>query len=51
MKWTYKRNPWRRKFAIIPVCVEGECIWLRWYWARWMGDCREVEFGEEKPRD
>lgn len=51
MRWNYETNPWRRRFAIIPVCADGECIWLEWYWSRWYGDCTLVRFCKEKPND
>lgn len=48
MKWTSESNPWRRRFALLPVTLHHgptrETIWLQWFWARDGGDCREVSF-------
>ena len=46
MKFTYRENPWRKKFALLPVFVSGKGIWLEWYWQRWGGDCYEISFSD-----
>ncbi len=46
--WTKPSNPWRRRFALLPVTTyDGPTkttVWWQWYWARCGGDCREVMF-------
>ena len=42
---------WRRAFALLPITVDGDSIWLAWYWRRFMGDCYEVSFTKESPSD
>lgn len=44
MRWAYERWPWRKRFAFLPVCVGGECVWCAWFWRRFAGDCYEVSF-------
>ena len=48
MKWVSVSNPWRRRFALLPVTLSNgptrETVWLQWFWARDGGDCREVSF-------
>lgn len=48
MKWTTVNNPWKRRFALLPVCLSdgptSQCIWWEWYWRRFCGDCYEVSF-------
>ena len=37
MIWTYDQNPWRRRFAWLPVRCGGTAVWWQFYWARHNG--------------
>lgn len=39
---------WKRRFLLLPRCVEGKWHWLKWCWSRFCGDCTEWVF-EEPP--
>jgi len=50
MRWTYRRRTgWYRWFAILPICLSGECVWCRWVWKRACGLYTEVSF-EPQPK-
>jgi len=40
---------WRKRFAILPINLREEIIWLEWYWAREMGLYTEVYPGRDRP--
>lgn len=40
------KNRWHRWFALIPITIGKETIWLEWYWYRWCGDVTEVSLIE-----
>lgn len=44
MRWSAHdpHDGWRTRFAIIPVTIEGERIWLKWYERRFCGEYYEV---------
>ena len=43
MKWVKPRDDgWRRRFAILPVTIGGEVLWLEWFERRLMGEYYEV---------
>lgn len=50
MRWHGRdRNKYRKRYAWFPRCVEGEWIWLQWYWWRSCGYYSEILF--EEPKD
>lgn len=44
MKWSSidPRDGWRDRFALLPVKIGDEWVWLERYQRRFMGDCYEV---------
>lgn len=44
MKWRDTSFDWKRRFAILPITVDGEWHWLVWYWTRFMCLYNEVSF-------
>lgn len=38
MRWSLKAPEWERRFAVLPVQIGDEFIWLEWYWARYCGN-------------
>lgn len=39
MIWSRKRkSDWRRWFAIIPVPIGDEVVWLQWFWWKPCGE-------------
>lgn len=48
MRWKTESNPWRKKFAFLPVTLsEGivkESIWLEWYWCMDLVDGVHISF-------
>jgi hypothetical protein len=48
VKWTKVNDPWRRRFALLPVCIDDgpttQVVWLEWYWRRFCGLYYEVSF-------
>lgn len=52
MIWKRKRSDgWRRFFAVLPVTVQGQTVWLEWYWRRWWGDHYEVNWTDPRQPD
>lgn len=43
MRWSSEPNPWRWGFALLPIRLGDEVIWLERYWWRNGGDCIEVK--------
>lgn len=49
MRWKAKApNRWAKRFALIPVRVDDEWLWLGWYWARFCGEYVERRFSDEQ---
>lgn len=43
MRWTKPFDDgWRKRFAIIPVKIGDEVLWLEWFERRFMGEYYEV---------
>ena len=51
MRWKNTSWDWKRKFAILPVNVGDQWIWLEFYWSKFQGDYYNVSLGKEKPCD
>ena len=49
MRWRARDNDWRRRFAFLPLTIEGWTIWLEGYWARPCGEYTEVSFEKDRP--
>lgn len=41
MIWT-RRSGWRRTFALFPIILSEQAVWLQWVWVRSHGDHYEV---------
>ena len=50
MRWS-SGPEWKRRFAFIPMEIEGVWHWLEPYWARPGGDCIEVSFDATRPAE
>lgn len=46
MKWSNKKTTWKKHFAILPICVEGDWLWLENYWSKFMGIYTAISFEE-----
>lgn len=42
MRWKTDQNLWRRRFALLPVKIGEEWIWLEWFERRFCGEYYEV---------
>lgn len=42
MRWRDRSNDWKRRFAFLPMEVEGEVVWLEWVECRFSCDYTEV---------
>lgn len=42
MRWRNRTWKWKRHFALLPISLSNETIWLEWVWRRFCGDCYEV---------
>ncbi len=42
MHWKFDPHRWHRRFALLPIVLSDEVIWLCWYWARPGGEYTEV---------
>jgi len=51
MRWKNTSWDWKRKFAILPVNVGDQWIWLEFYWSKFCGDYYSVSLEKEKPSD
>lgn len=57
MKWKINKYKcgWKRKFAILPVCSNDECVWMKKYWVKLLGlngYCDDLlDFGKDCPHD
>ncbi len=50
MRWRNRDlHGWQRRFAVLPVTVADETVWLEWFWRRFAGDCIEISFGDQHP--
>jgi hypothetical protein len=51
MRWKAKCDHfgWRKRFAWVPVRIGDEVIWWEHYWARFMGEYREVALISQWP--
>lgn len=49
MRWPGTSYRWKRRFALLPVLIDDEWVWLEWYWRMHYGDGYAVSF--DKPED
>ena len=47
MRWK-QNDGWRRRFALLPLFVSDEVVWLQTYWARPRGEYTEVRFTDPR---
>jgi hypothetical protein len=42
MRWKAKpENPWKRRFALLPVKIGDQWLWMERYYSAYWGECLE----------
>lgn len=51
MRWPDRYHEWRRRFAIVPVLIGDEWVWLEWFWIQRCGDANLVSLHKPEEAD